>query len=182
MTLENFDKSVIMKDDEKNMLFSEIENKMNKQIRKIKKIYQATINGGDPINFHSKCDNIENTLVLIKSEGLRRFGGFTPIAWTSNGVYVDDPSLKSFVFSLDKKKIYSLKAKGKYSISHVRDNGPCFGMGYDIGIEGNPIKENSLSTFQQSYNYKGENNSLSEYNGQKIKALEYEVFQIIFNK
>ena len=56
-------------------------------------------------------------------------------------------------------------------------------MGYDIGIEGNPIKENALSTFQQSYVYKGENNCLSEYDGyKKIKALEYEVFQIIFNK
>ena len=55
-------------------------------------------------------------------------------------------------------------------------------MGYDIGIEGNSIKENALSTFQQSYAYKGENNCLSEYNGKKIKALEYEVFQIIFNK
>jgi hypothetical protein len=182
MNLENFDKSVIMKDDERNMIYSEIENKMNKQIRKIKKLYQATIDGGDPINFHSKYDNIENTLVLIKSEGLNRFGGLTPIPWKSNRVYVDDPSLKSFVFSLDKKKIYSLKNKGKYSIRHSRDNGPCFGMGYDIGIEGNSIKENALSTFQQSYAYKGENNCLSEYNGKKIKALEYEVFQIIFNK
>ena len=107
------DKSVIMKDDERNIIFSEIENKMNKKIIKIKKLYQATIDGGDPINFHSKCDNIENTLVFIKSEGLRRFGGFTPIPWTSskNEIWLKDPSSKSFVFSLDKKKYILLLVK-----------------------------------------------------------------------
>ena len=70
------DKSEIIKIDEKEMLYKEIENKMNKKIKKIKNLYKATIDGGDPINFHLKCDNIPNTLVLIKSEGNRRFGGF----------------------------------------------------------------------------------------------------------
>ena len=39
------DKSVIMKCDEKEMLYKEIENKMNKPIKEIKKLYQATIDG-----------------------------------------------------------------------------------------------------------------------------------------
>jgi len=175
-------KSVIMNYDERNMIFSEIENKMNKRIRKIKKLYQATIDGGEPINFHSKCDNIENTLVLIKSEGLRRFGGFTPIPWKSseNGVWVNDQSSNSFVFSLDKKKIYSLKSE-KNAVNHNKNSGPCFGFGHDIGIVGNPIKEKTLFTHQSSYNYKGDKYSLSEYDGRnQIKALEYEVFQFIF--
>ena len=103
---QNYNKSVILKDDERSMIISEIESKMNKRIAKIKKLYQATIDGGDPINFHSKCDNIENTLVLIKSEGLKRFGGFSPISWNSDGGYKDDPSLKTFIFSLDKKNIF----------------------------------------------------------------------------
>ena len=66
-----------MKEDEQNFIFTEIENKMNKRIKKVKKLYQATIDGGDSMTFHSKCDYIPNTLVLIKSEGKRRFGGFT---------------------------------------------------------------------------------------------------------
>ena len=174
------DKSVIMKEDERNMIFSEIENKMNKKIIKIKKLYQATIDGGDSINFHSKCDNIENTLVLIKSEGFRRFGGFTPIPWTSSEIWIKDPSLKSFVFSLDKKKIYSLKS-GRNAVYHNKDSGPCFGGGRDIAIDKNPIKEKTLHTCQVCYDYKGDKYSLSEYDGNnKIKALEYEVFQVIF--
>ena len=163
------------------MIFSEIENKMNKRIKKIKKLYQATIDGGDPINFHSKCDNIENTLVFIKSEGLRRFGGFTPIPWASYDGYKEDPSSKSFVFSLDKQKIYSLKS-GCDAVCHKKDSGPCFGGGYDIGIDKNPLKENTLYTYQSTFDYKGDKYSLSEYDGciKKGKALEYEVFQVLF--
>ena len=178
---QNYNESVIMKDDERSMIFSKIESKMNKRIKKIKKLYQATIDGGDPINFHSKCDNIENTLIIVKSEGLKRFGGFTPIPWNSDGGYKDDPSLKTFIFSLDKKKIYSLYYEGTDSVLHNENYGPCFGLGPDISIIGNPIEENALYTNQCSYNYKGEDSPLSEYNGRNyLKAIEYEVFQIKF--
>ena len=137
---------------------------MNKKLIKIRKLYQATIDGGDPSKFHLKCDNIENTIVIIKSKGLRRFGGFTPIPWTSNRGWINDPSLKSFIFSLDHKKIYYLKNVGYRSVYHRKDFGPCFGDGHDIGIVGNLIKENTLYTYQsQSYDYKGDKYSLSEY-------------------
>ena len=68
-----FNQSAIIKGDEKNFIFREIENKMNKKIKEIKKLYQATKDGGDPKIFHLKCDNIPNTLVLIKSEDNKRF-------------------------------------------------------------------------------------------------------------
>jgi len=175
-------KSVIMKENEKDMIFKEIENKMNKRIKEMKRLYQATIDGGDPINFHSKCDNIPNTLVLVKSEGNRRFGGFTPIPWKSNGNYLKDNENKTFVFSLDNKKIYYLKS-GFSAVCHGKESGPCFGEGLDIGIVGNPIKENKLYTYQSScFDYKGDKQPLSEYQQYPnfLKALEYEVLQIIF--
>ena len=90
---------------EGNFIFKEIEKKINKRIKEIKKLYQATIDGGDTVNFHNKCDNIPNTLVLIKSECNRRFEGFTPIPLKSEGNYKSDPEMKTFVFSLDNKKI-----------------------------------------------------------------------------
>ena len=64
---------MILELDEKYLILSEIEKRINKKIKEINKLFQATINGGDPINFHKKCDIIRNTLVLIKSEGQRRF-------------------------------------------------------------------------------------------------------------
>ena len=174
-------KSVIMRENEKDIIFKEIENKMNKRVKKIKKLYQATIDGGDPINFHSKCDNIPNTLVLVKSEGNRRFGGFTPIPWKSEKkIFMKDQDNKTFVFSLDNKKIYYL-ISGCDAVYHDKESGPCFGGGRDIAIDRNPIKENTLYTIQSSFDYKGENQSLSEYQCLNyLKALEYEVFQIIF--
>ena len=143
-------------------------------------LYRATMDGGDTINFHKKCDNILNTLILVKTE-YRRFGGFTPIPWSTIGDYKYDPEMKTFVFSLDNKKIYYLKDKGNQAVYHHKECGPCFGAGFDIGIVGNPIKEKKLYTFQYSYDYKGDNQSLSEYvEPGKLQALDYEVFQIIF--
>ena len=155
---------------------------MNKRIKEIKKLYQATIDGGDSKYFHLKCDNIPNTLVLVKSEGNRRFGGFTPIPWKSEeeGSYMKDQDNKTFVFSLDNKKIYYLKS-GFDTVYHYKESGPCFGNGWDIGIKGNPLKANTLYTSQNSFDYNGDKQSLSEYNfPNHLKALEYEVFQIIF--
>ena len=39
----------------------------NKEVKELKKLYQATIDGDGAINFYSRCDNIPNTLVVIKS-------------------------------------------------------------------------------------------------------------------
>ena len=171
-------KSVIIKEDESEMITSEIEKKTNKKIKEIKKLYQATIDGGNSEIFHKKCDNIANTLILIKSEGKRRFGGFTPIPWKSEENYIKDPEEKTFVFSLDNKKIYYLNNSDN-AVYHDINSGPCFGGGRDIALDGNPIKENKLYTLECSYNYQGDIHPLSEYKDNNLKALEYEVFQII---
>ena len=179
---KNSSKSEIMNYDEKEMLCKEIENKMDQRIKEIKKLYQAKNDGGDPINFHSKCDNIPNTLVLIKSEGNKKFGGFTPIPWKSEGGYIQDSENKTFIFSLDKKKIYHLNDIEKNALFHDESCGPCFGNGFDIGIDGNPIMKNALFTLKsKSFDYNEDEISLSEYTPPyKLKAIDYEVFQIIF--
>ena len=90
-----------MNNDEKDIIFSEIENKMSKRIKEIKKLYQATIDEGSSKNFYLICDNIPNTLIFIKSEGNRRFGWFSSIPWKSNGGFKKDLEKKTLVFSLD---------------------------------------------------------------------------------
>ena len=178
-------KSVIMKEDERNFIFTKIESNMCKKIKEIKKLYQATIDGGDSINFHKKCDNIPNTLVLIKSDGQRRFGGFTPIPWKSeeNYKWIKDHERKTFVFSIDNKKIYDLINVNSNAIYHYKNSGPSFGGGRDIALDGNPLKQKTLYTryVGNSFDYKNDNLALSEYDGEKKgKVLEYEVFQVIF--
>ena len=171
-------KSVIMKE-------LAIKSRLNKEVKELKKLYQATIDGDGGLNFHSRCDNIPNTLVLIKSAGNRRFGGFTSAQWSSpssSGEWKDDPN--AFLFSLDKQKIYSYKKDGK-AIYNDKDYGPIFGSGATIKIEQHGIQEKHLHTYESlsscSYNFNGDNNALSEDGKQNsIYAAEYEVFQVIF--
>ena len=177
-------KSVIMKENEFDLIHLAIKSRLNKEVKELKKLYQATIDGDGAINFHSRCDNIPNTLVLIKSAGNRRFGGFTSVQWTSStsGEYKDDAN--AFLFSLDKQKIYSYKKNGK-AIHCYKDYGPTFGQACDIWIGQHGIQEKHLYTYEYSsncsYNYNGDNNALSESGGSCIYAAEYEVFQVIFS-
>ena len=178
-------KSVIMKDDEFEMIHLAIKSRINKEVKELKKLYQATIDGDGPSNFHSRCDNIPNSLVLIKSAGNRRFGGFTSIGWStpkSDGEYKDDKN--AFLFSLDKKKIYSYKNDG-CAICNYKERGPVFGCGYTISFGKHSIQEKHLYTYESysasSYNFNGDSNALSEDGkASSIYALEYEIFQVIF--
>ena len=175
-------KSVIMKENEFDFIHLAIKSRLNKEVKELKKLYQATIDGDGAINFHSRCDNIPNTLVVIKSAGNRRFGGFTTIPWTSsNGEWKDDPN--AFLFSIDKQKIYSYKKNG-YAIYNYKDSGPIFGSGFTIYIGPHCIQDKKLYTYEPcsscSYNFNGDNNALSESGGNYIYASEYEVFQVIF--
>ena len=92
------------------------------------------MDGDGPINFHTKCDGISNTLILIKSAGNRRFGGFASQTWESSSNEYNKDDINSFLFSLDKQKIYCYKKDGKALRCH-KDNGPCFGLGYTICVE-----------------------------------------------
>ena len=177
-------KSVIMKENEFDLIHLAIKSRLNKEVKELKKLYQATIDGDGALNFHSRCDNIPNTLVLIKSAGNRRFGGFTSTQWSSSssGEFKDDPN--AFLFSLDKQKIYSYKKDG-YAICNYKDRGPTFGHGHEICIGQHGIQEKHLYTFESysscSYNFNGDNNALSEDGkASYIYAAEYEVFQVIF--
>ena len=162
---------------------------MNLKVKYIKKLYQASFDGDNTINFHSKCDGIKNTLVLIKSEGNRRFGGFTSKEWYSpekdNRVIYNLDDRNAFLFSLDKKKIYHYKNNG-YSIYYSKYDGPRFGYGgNEIRIENHCICEKELYTQISkencSFDYGMDKNALSEdVNGNGIRALEYEVFHVVF--
>ena len=175
--------SAIMEKNEFLMIYSEIKLKMNKEIKEIKKLYQATRDGDEPYIFHEKCDNIANTLVLYKSAGNRRFGGFASECWTSKEEIKLDKN--SFLFSLDQKKIYPPNNNNYYEIECYPDEGPNFISDghYCIQIRDNPLKKKSLFTNEKGHKemFYGEINALSEdgnFNG--IYSKEYEVFQIIF--
>ena len=179
-------KSSIMKENEFDMINTAIKVRLNKDVKDLIKLYQASIDGDNAINFHTKCDSIPNTLVLYKSAGNRRFGGFTTVGWSSptSGESKDDP--KAFLFSLDKQKIYSYKNKGN-AIYIYKEHGPIFGSSpCDIVMYDGFLKKDNKRLFTSesysncSFNYDGDNNALSE-DGKSgyINALELEVFHVV---
>ena len=170
--------SVIIKNmEEFNIIIIAIKSRINKEIKEIKKLYQATIDGGEPNNFHSKCDNIPNTLTVIQTKGNRRFGGFTTLSWDRSGQWKDDKN--AFLFSLDKQKIYKYK-NDEYSICCYGEHVLAFGHACDIFINNGRVISTGESYFC-SYEYNGDKNALAE-DGKcnYLSAEEYEVFQIIF--
>ncbi len=92
-------------------------------------IYRASQDGFEAANFHFKCDNKPNTLVVIKSENGNVFGGYTEQSWhyETGGSSKNDP--KSFIFSLTNNENNPLKIKWSKNIAILCDNtwGPKFG-------------------------------------------------------
>ena len=178
-----YNKSNLINRTDFDFLKKEIEKKMNQKVKNIKKLYQATLDGGDSSIFHLKCDNISNTLTIICSEKGRIFGGFTTETWDISGKFKDDRN--SFLFSLDKYKIYSYKCNGKAIYCH-KDFGPTFGSGFTIKIGKNAIIDKLLYTYEYypdgcSFNFNKDLYALSESGKGKasyIYAMEYEVYKI----
>ena len=171
----------IMKKDEFDMIKKEIEKIMKKNIKDIRIIFQATKDGDTPEIFHAKCDNINNTLVLYKSEGNRRFGGFASECWNSNNKSLIDK--KCFLFSLNKKKIYLPKNAHSYKLSCKEKDDPSFiyDDSYCIRLETNALKNKALRTTKNENLFGNSNFPLSEDSDFKgVCAKEYEVLEIIF--
>jgi len=65
-------------------------------------IYKATKDGFTASAFHTKCDTKGATIVLIKSKNTNQvFGGYNPVAWSSNGSYGTEGG--AFLFHVTKK-------------------------------------------------------------------------------
>lgn len=63
-----------------------------------------------------------------------KFGGYSPcIINFEPASYVDDPTMKSFLFQYNKKEIYKQK-NPKYAVYCKYEYGPTYGDGYDLYI------------------------------------------------
>ena len=173
-----------MLDNEFDMIKIEIEKRMEKEIKEINKLYQATIDGDSVDDFHRKCDYIPNTLILYKSKGYRRFGAFASQPWKSTEHHIKDKNC--FLFSLDNKKIYPPKNKNYYELDCFEKNGPSFIYNYFypiITIKNNTINGKSLYTYEKGHKelFDGDEKALSEDgHNEGVYFKEYEVFEIIF--
>lgn len=98
-----------------------------------KLLYRATKDGFGASDFHSKCDNKENTLVIIKSTNGNVFGGYTKQSWSNTySGNKDDPNAFIFSFKNSKNKLLVMKCtNSKHAIYSDNNSGPAFGFKYD---------------------------------------------------
>ena len=158
--------------EELEMLIRKI-NKSSKRIT-LNLIYKATADSDKAEDFHRKCDEAKNTLVLIETDKGKRFGGYTSVDW--KGKCVNKKDENAFIFSLDKMKIYE-SIPGKNAIACYPKCGPVF-SGCQIRIYDNAFQRGG-TTFKKGVMYKTTENF--ELNGgeRTFKVKDVEVYEVI---
>ena len=168
----NLDGSSIVSNEDFSLISEGINQVLNKNISNISLLYRGTRDGDNSRNFHSKCDNIQNTVTFVKSKNGRRFGVFTNIGIKSNfsGNYkVTDP--KTFIFSLDNHECYFYKSGNTMcacsNILHF----------LDLSLQEGCLSGSKASISQQSCDYKGKKNALNELTSFQVE--DFETYELI---
>ena len=147
-------------------------------------LYRATRDGDNFNDFHSRVDNKNSTLTIIKTNLGCKFGVFLEVPFKQiNNSIVDD---KSFIFSLDLKKIYNSKS-GTVTLN---DDNSKQGMLLNLCCQPILIYINFLSNSKSFINTASNSNKNYsgfekdyELNNNKgyFQVVEMETFQINFN-
>jgi hypothetical protein len=154
----------------------------------VKLLYRATKDGFQASSFHSKCDNLANTVTIVKTTSNSVFGGYTSAPWTIN-LYNDFNSYdeNAFVFSINKlgnqiRQRFNISNPDK-AVIYSSWQGASFGDDLMISDNSN-LNENSYSNLGNSYQlpdnvYYGTKNAQSYLAGSYTwKTTEIEVYQI----
>lgn len=119
-----------------------------------KLIYRGSEHGFGAGDFHSKCDNVPNTLTVVKSTSGHIFGGYANATWDQSNKYKNDPG--AFLFSLVNAQNKRIKFKVNDSHSAIYCNaayGPTFGNSFDLHITHNSNVKNAKNYSQLGNSY-----------------------------
>ncbi len=116
-------------------------------------MFRASENGFSAPAFHAKCDNIPNTLTIVKTNFGKTIAAFTPLTWEGSG-YKHDGSGKGFLLQVDLNNKYAPTRLPAYSVYATNGYGPTFGGGHDFNIANNANSGNNCySNLLHSYVY-----------------------------
>jgi hypothetical protein len=145
-------------------------------------LYRATTDGFEASAFHAKCDDKENTITIIKTNGYYVFGGYTAAKWSSNfAEHIEDS--KAFIFSLRRKGIscnYKFNVRyAKYAIYVHPRRGPSFGIN-DLIIRNNSNTHGGGSSKLGQYDFHPDNGEPRSFlaGSSGFSTTEIEVYQI----
>ena len=162
------------------------------KVKKVERLFRASEHGFSADTFHKKCDNKEDTLVLVRTNFGKTIGGYTHYPWTSaSGEWVDDSRRRAFIFSLDMEEKFVPQGDNCLIFRQGR-YGPAFGGGggHDIGIaDWCNNNEDSYARFPCTYDRPGRDklernrDTYRMFSGgdtYNFRVDEYEVFQLFF--
>ena len=142
--------SVILKDQKRKNEFSK---KMLEWsgYKKMELIYRGTRDGMTSKNFHEKCDNKGATITLYQNEKCI-FGGYNSGSWLSNNQYYSSSDCFTLLNIHNIEPTKFTYNNDSYAVYNDSSYAPCFGGGYDIGINQSDFLNNNLySAFPYSY-------------------------------
>ena len=175
------DTDILESPDDYSFIVNILSNLFNTTNIIFEQIYKASCFGDNTNVFHSKCDNIKNTLMLIITDDKRRFGGFTSAEWDKSNKYKYDD--KAFLFSLDSFEVYYILDKYKDKAINCRENfyAPIFGD--DLFIFDGFFSSKLNKTEEKYFDYSKSKMINEEFklSGQKYFTItEMEVYKIHF--
>ena len=158
-----------------------IKEKTNKNNFSFELIFKMSEKGTNCRDFHKYCDNKGPTLILVKTNKNKMFGGFTPLNWNNKDGDIYDKSKQTFIFSLNLRKKYDMIDEKRRAICCLSNNGPIFGDS-DFNINGNMKK--GLTYANSSCNFLKDNNlelTGGKGNDENFETEEIEVYEVKFN-
>ena len=142
-------------------------------------IYRASRDGADANSYHKMCDGKTNTISVVQTIKGNKFGGYTETLIENGNLAYKDPN--SFIFSLNKHKIYENLNKDGNVIRHYKGYGPYFVGGF-ITFDSQFYNNNNNFVYDRTSSSNFFSNNEKEYeinNGEQFFTIrELEVFEI----
>ena len=127
-------------------------------------VYSGKKDGFSASSFHARCDNVGDTLVIVKSEHGNIYGAYSRAKWDSSNQYKTDKD--AFIFSLVNKE----KKPARFDIAPGREQyaifcnpqyGPTFGGGHDLFVANNCDQPDSGSNSNLGHCYRSEKSPIT---------------------
>ena len=106
-------------------------------IQSLQLLFRGSKDGFKSTTFHEKCDNIHDTVVIVRTDGKTNntVAGYSQYRWNkpNNGNYANDAGKKAFLLQLNRREKYVPQYEN-YLINCSNNYGPIFGGDFDLCI------------------------------------------------
>ena len=164
-------KDIIKTQEEIEVVLNKIEEKFPGSSYKL--LYKGSRDGDGASDFHSRCDDAEKTLVIVKDNYNNIFGGFTTQDW--GGEYLQKKDDEAFIFSIGKRKTYDVIPE-QNAIGCYPNFGPVF-FGCQIRIYDNFLTKGG-TTFKKGLNYYTTEDFELTNGNQNFGVIDIEVYEV----